>query len=57
MLLARDAVPRIATGPARAGCACASTQALTTQRARLRAQVSGSDLDIDACARLPPTRR
>jgi nitric oxide reductase NorD protein len=53
MLLARDAEPcplppELRTTARRLR---QQFQALTTQRARLRAQVSGSDLDIDACVR------
>ena len=53
MLLARDAepcaLPLALRAPARR--LRQQFQALTTQRARLRAQMSGSDLDIDACVR------
>ncbi len=53
MMLARDAepcaLPHALRAPARR--LRQQFQALTTQRARLRAQASGSDLDIDACVR------
>ncbi|KVW97192.1 nitric oxide reductase activation protein NorD [Thiobacillus denitrificans] len=53
MLLARDAEPCVLPLALRAPAKRLRQQfqALTTQRARLRAQLSGSDLDIDACVR------
>ncbi|OZA27598.1 MAG: nitric oxide reductase [Hydrogenophilales bacterium 17-64-11] len=53
MLLARDAepcaLPQALRAPAKR--LRQQFQALTTQRARLRAQLTGNDLDIDACVR------
>lgn len=53
MMVARDAepcpLPQTLRAPAKR--LRQQFQALTTQRARLRAQLSGSDLDIDACVR------
>jgi len=53
MLLARDAEPCALPLDLRAPAKRLRQQfqALTTQRTRLRAQLSGSDLDIDACVR------
>lgn len=58
MLLARDAegcaLPATLRAPARR--LRQQFQTLTTQSARLRAQLSGSDLDIDACVRFAADR-
>jgi len=58
MLVARDAEPTPLPLPLRAPARRLRQQfqALTTQNARLRAQFSGSDLDIDACVRFAADR-
>ena len=58
MLLARDAEPCALPPPLRAPARRLRQQfqALATQSARLRAQLSGSDLDIDACVRFAADR-
>jgi nitric oxide reductase NorD protein len=58
MLVARDAEPTPLPPPLRAPARRLRQQfqALTTQNARLRAQLSGSDLDIDACVRFAADR-
>ena len=58
MMLARDAEPCALPPALRAPAKRLRQQfqALTTQRARLRAQLSGSDLDIDACVRFAADR-
>jgi nitric oxide reductase NorD protein len=58
MLLARDAEPRALPPPLRAPARRLRQQfqALATQSSRLRAQLSGSDLDIDACVRFAADR-
>ncbi|HMA10566.1 MAG TPA: hypothetical protein VKO83_01680 [Steroidobacteraceae bacterium] len=58
MLLARDAEPSALPTHLRAPARRLRQQfqAVTTQSARLRAQLSGSDLDIDACVRFAADR-
>ncbi len=58
MLVARDAEPCALPPPLRAPARRLRQQfqALTTQPARLRGQLSGSDLDIDACVRFAADR-
>src|SRR5512139_1275422 len=58
MLLARDAEPCALPPPLRAPARRLRQQfqAVTTQSARLRAQLSGNDLDIDACVRFAADR-
>jgi nitric oxide reductase NorD protein len=58
MLLARDAAPCALPSALRAPARRLRQQfqALATQSSRLRAQLSGSDLDIDACVRFAADR-